>query len=233
MPAIQTDQPPGTSADHAVAKPEKRARRVDRKRRWWLPRFRLIDLIWLSLIAAILMSWQRDRERLLEEAEILKSQQLRTSAWSIKQVLGAPDTPQPGDQSTAWASMSQDASREWIIVEFPMAVEIKQVVVYETYNPGAVDRICTVNFMHDETEIWKGTDPTPTTSQLGRSLFKIKPGVQSRRLKIFLNSGAVRGWNEIDAVALYGTDGSVQWASNAWASSAYGENQALPKWFWP
>lgn len=85
----------------------------------------------------------------------------------------------------------------------------------------------------DETEIWKGTDPTPTTAQMGNSLFKIRLSVVSRRPKIYLDSKAVAGWNEIDAVAMFGRAGNVQWASDAWASTAYGENQTLPKWFWP
>ena len=43
----------------------------------------------------------------------------------------------------------------------------------------------------------------------------------------------VSGWNEIDAVALQGQDGSIQWASNAWASSCFGSNQMVPNLFWP
>ncbi len=208
--------------------------RIDRKRRRWLPRFRLLDLIWLSLIAAILMSWNRDRQQLLAEYEKLAKGRLQAgSSWSIKQIVGAPDTPSPGDQSTAWAPLTPDGSREWVIVEFPNSVQIKKIVVYETYNPGAIDRICAVDFKLGEFELWKGSDPTPTTAAMGLSSFPVKAGTSARRIKLYLNSPAVAGWNEIDAIALYGKDGSVQWASDAWASSAYGNNQELPKWFWP
>ena len=105
--------------------------------------------------------------------------------------------------------------------------------IVETYNPGAVRRICSVNSLGRETELWKGVDPTPTTAAMGRSLIALPAGTKTRRLKIYLNSPAVPGWNELDAVGLHAKDGTVQWASNAWASTAYGDNQRLPGWFWP
>ena len=214
--------------------PTKMARRRPLKRRWWLPKFRLMDLIWIALVAAILMRWYQDRNELIRKHElVISGMSSRGGSWSVQQVTGAANTPSPGDQSTAWAHQTQDTQREWMIVEFPRSVRIKKIVVYETYNPGAIDRISTVSFKHDETDIWKGTDPTPTTAAMGLSSFPIKQNVTSRRIKLHLNSPAVQGWNEIDAVALHGHDGSVQWASDAWASSAYGENQELPSWFWP
>jgi hypothetical protein len=208
--------------------------RSRRKRHWWLPKFRMMDLIWLALLAAVLMSWNRDHQKLSEINETLRTGMSSSGvSWSVTQILGPPNTPGAGDYSTAWAPLSQDSSREWVIVEFRNSVEVQKVAIWETYNPGAVDRICSVNAANLETEIWKGTDPTSTSAAMGTSSIPIRPGVTSRRLKIYLNSPAVRGWNEIDAVALHGKDGSVQWASNAWASSAFGKNNEAPKWFWP
>ncbi|MGI9471962.1 MAG: hypothetical protein ACR2NZ_10540 [Rubripirellula sp.] len=207
-----------------------------KKRRRWLPKFRLMDLIWMVLLAAVLMKWQTDHRALVEANEKLETNVMSIStrsSWSIQQLLGKPNTFVAGDQSTAWASKRTDNSREWVVVEFPQEVELAKIEVFETYNPGAIDRICAVNFMGTETEIWKGQDPTPTTAAMGTSVFPISPGTQSRRIKLFINSGAVAGWNEIDAVAIHGTNGSKQWASDAWGSSSFGSNQPLPKWFWP
>ncbi|NND98217.1 MAG: hypothetical protein HKN47_12905 [Pirellulaceae bacterium] len=157
----------------------------------------------------------------------------RGLSWSIDQIQGKPNTVGPGDISTAWASASQDGQREWIVAEFPRAVDVAKIVVYETHNPGAIDRICSVNFRTRETEIWKGVDPTPSTAAMGASMFSFKPGTFTRRIKIFIDSPAVPGWNEIDAVALHGKDGSIQWVSDAWASTSYGDNRPAPRWYWP
>lgn len=196
----------------------------------------MLDLIWMILLAAVIMRWHHDYRQLAEVREELATYtgMIRTgSSWSIQQILGTPDTFAAGDRSTAWASESQDSQREWIIVEFPEAVALAKVVVHETYNPGAIDRIASVDFTGVETEIWKGKDPTPTTAAMGKSTFSFKRTVRTRRIKLYLDSPGVPGWNEIDAVAIHGKDGSVQWASNAWASSAYGANNELPMLFWP
>jgi hypothetical protein len=36
--------------------------------------------------------------------------------WSPSQATGAPDTPYPGDQRTAWASATTDAQPEWLLL---------------------------------------------------------------------------------------------------------------------
>ena len=204
-----------------------------RSLRRWLPKLRTRDLFWLVLMSALLMCWYRDRLRLQAEIDTVISQRSSSASWSITQILGAPNTPIPGDQSTAWTTRGQTNGTEWVIVEFPISVSVKHLLVYETYNPGAVSKICSVDFRGRETQIWVGTDPTPTTAAMGRSRFVPQSKCKSRRFKIYLDSAGVPGWNEIDAVALHDQNNRVQWASNAWASSSYGENQDPPSWYWP
>ena len=45
--------------------------------------------------------------------------------------------------------------------------------------------------------------------------------MRARHLKIYLDTSAVAGWNEIDAVEIVAKDGSRQWACEATASSSY------------
>lgn len=155
------------------------------------------------------------------------------SSWSVRQVLGKPNTSVAGDQVTAWASQSQDSGMEWLVVEFPTRMNATKIQIEETYNPGAVNRICSVDWRGNETEIWKGVDPTPQGSGKGSSVIAFDQPVSTRRVKIYLDSATVRGWNEIDAVALIDKSNAKQWAIDAWASSCFGENQELPQWFWP
>jgi hypothetical protein len=187
--------------------------------------------MWLSLISALLMTWYRDRQSLLQQIAIRTG--ISSANWSIDQLLGVPNTPGPGDQPTAWASQSQDSANEWLIVEFPWSSNLAKVEVVETYNPGAVRRICSVSAAGYETELWKGIDPTPVTAAMGRSIIPIPKGTWTRRVKVYLDSPAVPGWNEIDAIALHDRDGTVQWANHAWASTSYGDNRQSPRWFWP
>lgn len=200
----------------------------------WRPqfKFRLMDLIWLALLVALGIKWQQDHQELRALKDRIAGNVPQPS-WSVDQVCGPPNTFAAGDIATAWASKQQDGQREWIIAEFTKSVEIKKIVVHETFNPGAIDKIATVSARNTETVIWQGTDPTAQSAASGKSSFPIKAGINSRRIKIEIDSKAVPGWNEIDAIALHGKDGSIQWASKAWASSSFGANNERPTWFWP
>lgn len=60
--------------------------------------------------------------------------------WGPEQVTGEPDTMQAGDISTAWASREQDAGEEWLKLDYERSVDIAEVRVRETYNPGAISK---------------------------------------------------------------------------------------------
>jgi hypothetical protein len=73
--------------------------------------------------------------------------------------------------------------------------------------------------------LWEGTDPTPVGAPGGVSRLPVMTRVRTGRIKVYLNSPAVPGWNEIDAVGLeYGDNNQTIWAKRASASSLYGES---------
>tara|TARA_R110002049_G_scaffold72490_6_gene187349 strand:- start:25658 stop:26332 length:675 start_codon:yes stop_codon:yes gene_type:complete len=195
------------------------------------PRFRLVDLIWLSLLSAVLIAWYRDHRSL--QSQLSTQNGSSGISWSIDQILGRPNTPTAGDHATAWTTRIQDAGVQWFIVEFPVAVDAAKIEIVETYNPGAVSKVCSVSMSGDETEIWQGKDPVKPVAGMGRSIIVPDKKVRTRRIKVYLKTQSVPGWNEIDAVALHGTDGKIQWATNAWASDSYGTNREPPFLFWP
>jgi hypothetical protein len=150
-------------------------------------------------------------------------------AWGPEQVIGKPDTwPNQGDIVTAWASLTADGQQEWLLLEYENPVVPKEVHVYETFNPGAVVRITAFKLTGEEVEIWKGSDPTAAGSGKGISKIKVKAKFKTNRLKIYIDSPAVLGWNEVDAVGLVDTKGKTQWVTAAEASSFYNLGQPLP-----
>ncbi len=186
----------------------------------------------MTLVVAILVLWYQDHRAMQSKLEGYTTN--RSLSWSIDQILGQPDTSTFGDKRTAWASKSKDARIEFVIVEFPYTVNAVGVHVYETYNPGAVVLVHTVDMSGREHLVWNGRDPLLKSGVRG-GVAKLRFGQshRTRRLRIVLDSGAVPGWNEIDAVALEADNGEFQWASKAWASTSYGRNREVPSWFWP
>jgi hypothetical protein len=155
----------------------------------------------------------------------------RTTAkpnWSPAQATGPPDTPQPGDKPTAWASRTADGQEEWLRLRYAKAVVPTAVHIYETYNPGAVCRITARKPTGEEVEIWRGTDPVSRESGKGRAAIALDADFPTNCITVYLNSKGVPGWNEIDAVGLLDESEQTQWAVSAKASSSWATPAADP-----
>lgn len=142
-------------------------------------------------------------------------------AWGPEQATGEPDTPNAGDMQTAWASKTPDGDDEWLLVEYAEPVIPKTISVYETFNPGALNRVTVFKLDGSEVEVWKGDDPTAPNSVSGVSEISVKIDFKVARVKLYLNSKAVAGWNEIDAVGIKDDQDRTLWAVAAEASSTY------------
>lgn len=141
--------------------------------------------------------------------------------WGPEQAAGPPDTMQAGDISTAWASREQDAGEEWLTLEYERVVDIAEVRVRETYNPGAISKVTAFLANGTEVILWEGTEP-PSQAPVEMS-FQVPSTTMAKTVKVYLDTTRVPGWNEIDAVAIIGRDGSTQWARQVTASSTYAE----------
>ncbi|HEV8604545.1 MAG TPA: hypothetical protein VGQ99_04220 [Tepidisphaeraceae bacterium] len=144
--------------------------------------------------------------------------------WSILQVIGPPDTPGAGDIVTAWASSTTDSQTEWLILDYETPVTPIEIDVHETYNPGALERVSVFDEDGQEITIWEGSDPTRVGSSRGVSKIPVSAKFKTSRVKIYLDSPSVQGWNEIDTVGLHDDAGNTLWPVNASASSSYGSS---------
>jgi hypothetical protein len=152
-------------------------------------------------------------------------------AWGPEQAVGSPDTFVSGDQNTAWASLSQDGGEEWLRLEFAKGVSIAEIRVRQNIGHGAIIKVTAFLDNGQEVGLWEGEETAKVTiGGIAESLFKVGAGlftaresIQSKVIKIYLDTRRVPGWNEIDAVELIGEDGSRQWAIQATASSTYAD----------
>ena len=150
-------------------------------------------------------------------------------AWGPEQATGAPDTwPQSGDITTAWAARLASGQREWLELSYRTPGRPVAVLIYETFHPGAVDRVTAYDSEGKEVELWSGADPTSPAKEKGISIIPIEPQFDISRIRIYLDSTKVPGWNEIDAVGLLDASGKTQWAASATASSTYADLASQP-----
>ena len=146
--------------------------------------------------------------------------------WGPEQATGEPDTPAAGDIRTAWAAFDPDSNEEWLQLTYPQAVVARAVEVHETFNPGAVHRVCAVLDNGGELELWKGKDPTSADELKGVSEIEFETAESIKTVRLYIDAPSVSGWNEIDAVGLVDADGNKQWAVSAAASSTYASRGA-------
>jgi len=140
--------------------------------------------------------------------------------WGTEQVIGPPDTIRPGDAPTAWAPLKANAGQEWLAVGFERAVDVAEVRIRETYNPGAISKV-TALVNNAEVVLWEGTAAPSNTPR--DFVVPVPEGVQSDTLVVHVDTTRVGSWPEIDAVEIVGRDGSRQWAKSANASSTYAD----------
>ncbi len=181
-------------------------------------------------MAAVLLAWRRDHVELQAENARLRGEQLRlnkaNASWGVEQLVGEPDTDGYGDNTTAWASQTMDGQAEWIIVDFAEALTPASIEIYETYHPGALTKVSIFDPLGREVVVWKGTDPTQPPALGGVSRLPVNTIWQTRQVKIYVDSPAVPGWNEIDTIGLVDKSGKTHWPIKATASSAYGGRES-------
>jgi len=143
-------------------------------------------------------------------------------AWGPEKATGEPDVTNLGtDDQNAWASKTEDADDEWLMLEYEEPIQPVGIVIHETFNPGAVIKVTAFKLDGTEVEAWKGADPTAAGSGSGVSEIDLKVDFKTTRVKLYIDSKNVAGWNEIDAVGLKDKAKKVYWAKYAAASSTY------------
>ncbi len=138
--------------------------------------------------------------------------------YQATQATGEPDVPKTGmDVALAWCPATEnDATLEWLELEYEAAVEVTAVRIHASYNPGAVSRILAAAADEGFREIWSGMAPVEPVQTVAMA----QP-MMVRRLRIEMDPSRAKGWNEIDAVALVDAAGVAHWAISAKASGCW------------
>ncbi len=145
------------------------------------------------------------------------SSEYDTLNWSANQALGAPDLyPTYGDISLAWASLLEDEPIEFIELGFNNAAPINFIDIYETFGAGAIEAV----YVKDSFGVYQNVYSAIASVQpaVARILHITFPTTAFNVSSVFivLNSAAVPGWNEIDAVAI----GQLNITSYLWSTGA-------------
>lgn len=123
-------------------------------------------------------------------------------------LIGWPDVfPRTAHANNAWYPYRPDRGTEWVQVNWSTAWETEEIVVVETFNPGAIVAVDDVaDFLenklgaNDFVRLWSGT--TPAASESRALVFRLATPRRIAALRIVLDTARVPGLNEIDAIGI-------------------------------
>ena len=183
-------------------------------------KFRLSTLLWFTVAVAIFLVWQKDRQQLEQRITRLEQQNFGgyTTGYGANQLLGAPNVNRQGDDAKAWCPANM-GSKDWLLLDFDSTIKATAIEVYESYNPGSVVKISTIDWWGREQVIWLGKTGAPVS---GKTTINFEKLVAAKRVKVYLDGTKVNGWNEIDTVGLIDRRSKTHWPTRAKTSSSWG-----------
>lgn len=137
------------------------------------------------------------------------SSQYSTDNYSAARATGAPDVPQHGDHTNAWAPGSADSGAERLTLSFARAAPATAVRVRQSCTPGAITRVELVGTGGGRLVVFEGVDSgTYAANTIGWFVVTFPATAFSvAKVELGLDTKRVAGWNEIDAVQLVGDPG--------------------------
>lgn len=125
------------------------------------------------------------------------------------QALGKPSKlPALGLSPCAWSPLYPDGVEEWLHVGFEKAMPIRQVVVGENVNPGAVVRVVVYDEQGGEHEVYRASPESRADGVL--RVMVNDTGLVGNAVKVTLATAAIKGPNQIDAIAISDSPKPVQ-----------------------
>jgi len=172
----------------------------------------------LLLLAACGAMLERSFKKSVEGVERTRAKPAPDcSPW---QATGAPNvTDARAIDPLAWAPKDPDAGAEWLEVEFGEWVKATSIRIHETGATGGVVAIDGVDWYGAPLALWRGVD---STHEPGVFEVALDGARTVRRARIRFDTARHRGFEQIDAVEVWGLGGPA-WARSATASSYRGQ----------
>lgn len=129
--------------------------------------------------------------------------------WSAAQATGPANAVGGTDDAKAWAPEAADSGLQSLVVTFERPVHPVAVDIYESHNPGAVIAIEAYDEPNDAWFVlWEG-ESSAAAEAAAETAAVFSPALKpidftTTVLRITLDTELVSGWNEIDAVQLFG-----------------------------
>ncbi|MEX0788559.1 MAG: hypothetical protein WD040_07155 [Anaerolineales bacterium] len=125
-------------------------------------------------------------------------------SWAAIQAVGAPDTFDCGDITTAWASASS-VTKDWIELTYETPLLVSEVNIIQTYHPNQVVRVELQDLGARFQVIYEAFPVEELSCPFTLHIPVARPEFAAQRVVVVIDQSILGlGWNEIDAVELVG-----------------------------
>ncbi len=127
------------------------------------------------------------------------------------QILGKPNVlPQTISSPCSWRPAGSGYGEDYIKVGFEKAIKVRQIIIGETVNPGAIGRIFGYTSSKQEVLLYENADPLPKVA--GRTWNILIPETKEEiaALKILIIHALNKGQKEYDAIGISNSDALYQ-----------------------
>ena len=137
--------------------------------------------------------------------EAQASSQFGDEGYAATQAAGEPNTPTAGDFDTSWASEIPESGEQTLELTYANSIIPHAINIHETYNPGAVIAVEAYDAEAGEwVSLWEGEAEAVEEPMRVFSPELTEAEFATDLIRLVLDTDAVEGWNEIDAVELLG-----------------------------
>ncbi len=141
------------------------------------------------------------------------SSQKGNEEYAAKQIVGVPNAMTEGTVAHwAWAPKKDEVNTlEFIRVKFLEQIQVSQVIIAESKNPGAISKIVLYDTDNKKHTVYENENPEPYKDE-PRRLFTVdfdKTDYKVKLLRLELKTGRVMGSNQIDAIGVSGSSKPV------------------------
>ena len=151
-----------------------------------------------------------------------------STSWTAEKALGEPNVATCSDNGEAWASASSSGV-DWLEVYYTTPIVPTEINIYESYNPGQVVAVELIGADGSEETVYT-SDPQKIEDCPAVLTIAVETELEIVGVRVHVDQSVLKTWNEIDAVEVVGVSYAAstgetveQWASNAEASSQFGE----------
>ncbi|WP_338876121.1 OmpA family protein [Spirosoma sp. SC4-14] len=131
-----------------------------------------------------------------------KKNDVNGDQYKASQALGKPSKlPQLGESPAAWEPRIGGGVEEWIQVAFDHPITIRQIVIGENVNPGSVIQVLVIDKSGKPHEVYKNDSPALRTDPLLHITLN-DSAIIGNQVKVVINSAAIPGPNQIDAIGI-------------------------------